>query len=394
MGGGRGMPLEDFLRGRDREPRAVVTSVSVLRPRDPQAFRFLKVSRVKPKGISVMSIAAHLPLSGGRVSQARIAYGGHGADAHPRARRSSARSRARPSTQAGIAPALALADRAARSADRCAGFGLVPAGGGARAPARACCSAAETRTQAMAKKPIQFRHNGRDQAVFVEDGANLLDTLRRGVGDLAPKYGCGQGTCGVCTVLVDGEPQLACLTLAETVEGRAVETTSGLANGPTLHPLQQSFMDNFAAQCGFCTPGMLMAAKALLDRNPGAHPQRGGRGHLGQHLPLHRLRADHQRHPGRLGPHGGPARSVEEEAVIEFRKDLFADERDDNLNEIGKPTQRQDMVGPRHRAARPISTTICSRACCTSNACARRTITRASARSTSPRPSAPRASPA
>ena len=120
----------------------------------------------------------------------------------------------------------------------------------------------------MAKTPIQFRHNGREQAVFVDDGANLLDTLRRGAGDLAPKFGCGQGTCGVCTVLVDGEPQLACLTLAETVEGRSVETASGLARGPVLHPLQQSFMDHFAAQCGFCTPGMLMAAKALLDRNP------------------------------------------------------------------------------------------------------------------------------
>lgn len=75
MGGGRGMPLEDFLRSRDREPRALVASVSVQRPRDPQAFRFLKVSRVKPKGVSVMSIAAHLPLSGGRVSHARVAYG-------------------------------------------------------------------------------------------------------------------------------------------------------------------------------------------------------------------------------------------------------------------------------------------------------------------------------
>ena len=75
LGSGRGTPLEDFLRGRDREPRSVVTSVSVLRPRDPQAFRFLKVSRVKPKGVSVMSIAAYLPMAGGRVAQARVAYG-------------------------------------------------------------------------------------------------------------------------------------------------------------------------------------------------------------------------------------------------------------------------------------------------------------------------------
>ncbi|MDB5525509.1 MAG: ferredoxin [Rhizobium sp.] len=120
----------------------------------------------------------------------------------------------------------------------------------------------------MAKKPIQFKLNGDSKAVFVEDGANLLDTLRRGAGDLSPKYGCGQGTCGTCTVLIDGEPHLSCLTLAETIEGRSVSTTGGLANGPQLHPLQQAFMDNFAAQCGYCTPGMLMAAKALLDHNP------------------------------------------------------------------------------------------------------------------------------
>lgn len=118
------------------------------------------------------------------------------------------------------------------------------------------------------KKPLQFRLNGIEKAVFVEEGANLLDTLRRGVGDLTPKYGCGQGTCGTCTVLVDGQPQLSCLTLAETIEGRAVTTTAGLARGPELHPLQQAFMDGFAAQCGYCTPGMLMAAKALLDREP------------------------------------------------------------------------------------------------------------------------------
>jgi carbon-monoxide dehydrogenase small subunit len=120
----------------------------------------------------------------------------------------------------------------------------------------------------MSKKPVQFRLNGSDRAVFVEDGQNLLDVLRRGIGDFAPKYGCGQGTCGVCTVLIDGEPRLACLTLAETCEGQAIETAAGLAPGPGLHPLQQAFIEHFAAQCGFCTPGMLMAAKALLDKNP------------------------------------------------------------------------------------------------------------------------------
>ncbi|WP_108661836.1 (2Fe-2S)-binding protein [Acuticoccus kandeliae] len=120
----------------------------------------------------------------------------------------------------------------------------------------------------MAKTPVTFRHNGEDRAVFVDPGANLLDVLRRGVGDMTPKYGCAQGTCGACTVLVDGEPQLSCLTLAETVEGRHVETVAGLSEGARLSALQTAFMDNFGAQCGYCTDGMLMSAKALLDHNP------------------------------------------------------------------------------------------------------------------------------
>ena len=120
----------------------------------------------------------------------------------------------------------------------------------------------------MARMPVQFRLNGSDRAVFVEPAETLLGTIRRGLGDFAPKFGCGQGTCGVCTVLIDGEVHLACITLAETVAGRSVETADGLKSGPNLHPIQTAFMDNFAAQCGFCTPGMMMAAKALLDRNP------------------------------------------------------------------------------------------------------------------------------
>ncbi|HEV7259257.1 MAG TPA: (2Fe-2S)-binding protein [Bosea sp. (in: a-proteobacteria)] len=120
----------------------------------------------------------------------------------------------------------------------------------------------------MAKIPVQFRLNGSDRAAFVDAPETLLNTLRRGLGDFSPKYGCGQGTCGVCTVLVDGEPQLSCLTLSVACEGRHVETAAGMADGPNLHPLQAAFMDHFAAQCGFCTPGMLTAARALLAKNP------------------------------------------------------------------------------------------------------------------------------
>lgn len=124
----------------------------------------------------------------------------------------------------------------------------------------------------MARKPVTFTLNGAERAAFAEEGQNLLDFLRRGVGDLTPKYGCGQGTCGACTVVVDGRTTLSCLVLAETVAGKRVETAAGIADGTRLHPLQEAFMENFAAQCGFCTPGMLVSAKALLDRNP--HPTR------------------------------------------------------------------------------------------------------------------------
>src|ERR1700749_4183035 len=121
---------------------------------------------------------------------------------------------------------------------------------------------------AMAKTALQFHHNGRDVAIFVDSGTNLLVALRELIGDMTPKYGCGQGGCGACSVLIDGELHLSCLTLAESVAGRSVQTLDGIKDGPNLHPLQRAFADNFAAQCGYCTPGMLMAAKGLLDRNP------------------------------------------------------------------------------------------------------------------------------
>ncbi|WP_306119055.1 MULTISPECIES: (2Fe-2S)-binding protein [unclassified Roseitalea] len=120
----------------------------------------------------------------------------------------------------------------------------------------------------MAKKPVTVTLNGTERAGFAEPGQNLLDFLRRGLGDLSPKYGCGQGTCGACTVTIDGQTHLSCLVLAEAADGRAVGTAAGLADGARLDPLQDAFMENFAAQCGYCTPGMLVSARALLDRNP------------------------------------------------------------------------------------------------------------------------------
>ncbi len=120
----------------------------------------------------------------------------------------------------------------------------------------------------MSLIPVQFKLNGEDKAEFVDSTATLLSVLRDKIGLLSPKAGCQQGGCGCCTVLVDGAPQLACLTLAVTCEGKSVETVEGIGRNGALHPLQQAFMDHFAAQCGFCTTGMIMAAKALLDSNP------------------------------------------------------------------------------------------------------------------------------
>ncbi|MGR3501162.1 (2Fe-2S)-binding protein [Pseudaestuariivita sp.] len=120
----------------------------------------------------------------------------------------------------------------------------------------------------MAKVPVTFTLNDAETGVFVDPAENLLEALRRKGGDLSPKYGCGQGTCGACTVMVDGAPVLGCLTLAQTANGKRIDTTRGLSGGPDLHALQQCFMEGFAAQCGFCSPGMLVAAKALLDKNP------------------------------------------------------------------------------------------------------------------------------
>ena len=97
---------------------------------------------------------------------------------------------------------------------------------------------------------------------------SLLDVLRNRMGLTGAKEGCGTGDCGACTVTLDGRMVCSCLVLGAEVEGAAITTIEGMASGDTLHPLQQSFIDHAALQCGICTPGILVAAKALLDRNP------------------------------------------------------------------------------------------------------------------------------
>lgn len=118
------------------------------------------------------------------------------------------------------------------------------------------------------KYTLSFTLNGFPVEVLVKPTDTLLDVLREQLNVKSPKRGCNAGDCGACTVLLDGEPVRACLTLALTVAGKAVTSLESLTKGGALHPLQKAFHENYATQCGFCTPGMIMAAKALLDKNP------------------------------------------------------------------------------------------------------------------------------
>ncbi len=110
--------------------------------------------------------------------------------------------------------------------------------------------------------------NGEAHETLFAPYKTLLEVLREDLGLTGTKHGCELGECGACTVLVDGEPVLSCLVLARECEGRAVQTIEGLARGPELHPLQAAFADCGGSQCGYCTPGVIMAAKALLEKNP------------------------------------------------------------------------------------------------------------------------------
>jgi carbon-monoxide dehydrogenase small subunit len=110
--------------------------------------------------------------------------------------------------------------------------------------------------------------NGRSHTLTTPANRTLLDLLRDQLGLLGTKCGCEIGECGACTVLLDGEPVNSCLVLAPQIDGRQVVTVEGLAQDGNLHPLQESFLDHDAVHCGFCTPGMLLSAKALLDWNP------------------------------------------------------------------------------------------------------------------------------
>jgi carbon-monoxide dehydrogenase small subunit len=118
------------------------------------------------------------------------------------------------------------------------------------------------------KYPFSFILNDMPAELLVKPTETLLDVLRERLGMVSVKRGCDTGDCGACTVLVNGEPVRSCITIALTVAGKRVATVEGLTVDGQLHPLQTAFHEHYASQCGFCTPGMIMSAKALLEKNP------------------------------------------------------------------------------------------------------------------------------
>ena len=120
------------------------------------------------------------------------------------------------------------------------------------------------------KKPLKLKVNGEEYEVYAEPWKVLRDVLRDELELTGVKEGCTTGNCGACTVLLDGKAVKSCLVLASQAVDKYIVTIEGLSSNGKLHPLQQAFIDHFAVQCGFCTPGMILSAKALLDENPNA----------------------------------------------------------------------------------------------------------------------------
>jgi aerobic-type carbon monoxide dehydrogenase small subunit (CoxS/CutS family) len=118
------------------------------------------------------------------------------------------------------------------------------------------------------RQVVVLNVNGKRTELLLPVHKTMLEVLREDMQLTGTKHGCELGECGTCTVLVDGQPELSCLLLPLQAEGRSITTVEGLANGSELHPLQQAFAELGAAQCGYCTPGILLASKSLLDANP------------------------------------------------------------------------------------------------------------------------------
>jgi xanthine dehydrogenase YagT iron-sulfur-binding subunit len=143
--------------------------------------------------------------------------------------------------------------------------GALPAGAVAQTAVIGPAAQAAAHPRPSALLAMTLRVNGSDHALNIDPRTALLDALREHMGLMGTKKGCDHGQCGACTVLLDGERVLSCLTLAAQAQGRAIATIEGLSTGDKLHPMQQAFVDNDAFQCGYCTPGQIMSAVACVN---------------------------------------------------------------------------------------------------------------------------------
>ena len=161
----------------------------------------------------------------------------------------------------------------------------------------------------MSTVPVRLTVNGQPQEVEVEPRLLLVHLLRDTLGLTGTHVGCDTTNCGACTVHLDGEAVKSCTVLAVQADGAEVKTIEGMADGEKLHPLQEAFWNDHGLQCGYCTPGMIMAAADLLAAQPRPDRGRGAQGPGGQPLPLHRL--PQHRQGGARRRQGGPSGTVE-----------------------------------------------------------------------------------
>ena len=363
--GTRRLPLAAFLLGprrTDRRPGEILTAV--LLPEAALAGRsvFLKLGARRHLVISIAMVAVRLDVAGrpGRRRRARRRRLRPGGDPPARGR-GGARS-ARPPTPR--SPSASTPPRSPRPSPRSTTSAPTPryrADGRRRAASRR--ARAGPRGMKLDRPGLGFRLNGRAVAFDVAPTRRLSDVLREEAGLTGTKVGCDAGDCGACTVLLDGRAVCACLTPAGRAAGREVTTVEGLAGRPEHRRLQESFLRHGAAQCGICTPGMLMAASELLARSPAPTPAEVEDGARRRPLPLHRLPQDHRRRLRRRrrrrpGPRAGRRRRGR------------------------RPPAPARRPRRRSKAATPSAPTSGPRAACSSRPCARRTPAPASASAT------------
>ena len=192
------------------------------------------------------------------------------------------------------------------------------------------------------KVRVSAKVNGEEVDFLCDPRQSLLECLRDVLNLTGTKEGCNDGNCGACSVLLNGRLVNSCLVLGVEIDGQEVTTVEGLADSGHLHPLQQAFLDNAAIQCGYCTPGMLIASKALLDRNPNPTEERDPLLAGGEPVPVHRLRQDRAGGDGRRGAHEGSKRDeregqdmseadkpvpVIEHSAVQYQGDRFSADR-------------------------------------------------------------------